>query len=371
MVSSENHTWEQELSQAIVRQRLKKETKIIVISTITSFNKERFQRTIDKSKQKKMLIVDEAHRFTTRPESLKGQFQYMLGLSATPFSGRNTAKGEELMAFFGGRVFNLPIEIALEKGFLVNYYYHPIFVEATEDEEEKFRKKTAQIAGCFHNGICIDPENLALHLRARLRIISMAQEKIDRIEDILKAIKEPDHFIVYCGDGRLYDDSDDEIRHIQFVMKKLSALKYKSSQFTASENMSERMQLVEAFNGGAIDALVAIRCLDEGINIPSIEGALVLSSNDDYREFVQRRGRILRTYGNKKYANIYDVIVLPSRATTKMAEIELRRYYEYARLALNKDALLQELETIATDYGLELSEFITTFDEGKEAELDD
>jgi superfamily II DNA or RNA helicase len=176
---------------------------------------------------------------------------------------------------------------------------------------------------------------------------------------------------VYCGDGRLYDDSDDEIRHIQFVMKKLSALKYKSSQFTASENMSERMQLVEAFNGGAIDALVAIRCLDEGINIPSIEGALVLSSNDDYREFVQRRGRILRTYGNKKYANIYDVIVLPSRATTKMAEIELRRFYEYARLALNKDALLQELETIATDYGLELSEFITTFDEGKEAELDD
>lgn len=68
----------------------------------------------------------------------------MLGLSATPFSGKNTVKGIELMNFFGGQVFNLPIEAALEKGFLVKYYYYPIFVNATPDEEERFRKKSAQ-----------------------------------------------------------------------------------------------------------------------------------------------------------------------------------------------------------------------------------
>src|SRR5699024_11635041 len=67
----------------------------------------------------------------------------------------------------------------------------------------------------------------------------------------------------------------------------------------------------DLFNKGEISALVAIRCLDEGINIPSIKSALILSSNDDYREFVQRRGRILRTYKEKKSAKIYDVIVLP------------------------------------------------------------
>ena len=207
-------------------------------------------------------------------------------------------------------------------------------------------------------------------MRARLRIISMAQEKIDKIEDILGVIKEPDHFIVYCGDGRV-QDNDSEIRHIQFVMRKLAELKRKSSQFTASENMTERMDLVDAFNIGAIDALVAIRCLDEGINIPSIQGALILSSNDDYREFVQRRGRILRMYGNKKSANIYDVIVLPSPMTPKMAEIELRRYYEYARLAINNDTLLKDLSRIATQYGLNISEFVAQYDEGKERELDD
>lgn len=371
MVSSENQGWEQQLNQEIVRQRMRKETQIIVISTITSFNLKRFQQILYKSKQEKLLIVDEAHRFTNRPEFLKTQFQYMLGLSATPFSGRNTAKGLELMNFFGGQVFNLPIEAALDKGFLVKYYYHPIFVYATNDEEERFRKKSSQIAGCFRNGVCIDPENLALHLRARLRIISMAQEKIDRINEILSYVKEKSHFIVYCGDGKLYDNNNEEIRHINFAKRALIDYGYKPSQFTAAENMAKRMELVEQFNEGAIDALVAIRCLDEGINIPSIQGALILSSNDDYREFVQRRGRILRVDGVKKYANIYDVIVLPSYETGKMAEIEFRRFYEYARLAENKDELLAQLEHLAADYGLEMNDFITIFDDEVEGELDD
>lgn len=371
MVSSENHSWEQQLTQAIVRQRLKKDTQIIVISTITSFNLERFKHTIAKSKQDKLLIVDEAHRFTKRPDELKDQYRFMLGLSATPFSGKDTAKGQELMAYFGGQVFDLPIEKALDKGFLVKYYYYPLFVYASDAEEESFRKRSAQIAGCFRNGVCIDPENLALHLRARLRIISMAQEKVERIDEILDQVNEKDHFIVYCGDGRLHDDSDEEIRHIQFVKKVLSKRGLKASQFTASENMAERMDLVELFNDGDIDVLAAIRCLDEGINIPSIKGALILSSNDDYREFVQRRGRILRTYGDKKHANIYDVIVLPSYETPKMAEIELRRFYEYARLAENKDDLLKQISSIAAKYGLEEQDYIATFDDAKEADLDD
>ena len=372
MISSENHGWEDQLTKAIVRQKIDKDTQIVAISTITSFNLDRFKKIISKSKQEKLLIVDEAHRFTNRPPELVTQYKYMLGLSATPFSGKNTAKGLDLMNFFGGQVFSLPIEKALEKGFLVKYYYYPIFVNATPDEEDRFRKKSAQIAGCFNKkGVCIDPENLALHLRARLRIIAMAQEKIDRIDKILTEVKERDHLIVYCGDGKLYNDNNEEIRHINFAKEALIRKKYKPSQFTASENMAKRMELVDMFNEGAIDALVAIRCLDEGINIPSITGALILASNDDYREFVQRRGRILRTYGTKQYANIYDVIVLPSVETEKMAEIEFRRFYEYARLAENKDELLLQLETLAGDYGLELDNFVATFDEEKEADLDD
>jgi superfamily II DNA or RNA helicase len=131
------------------------------------------------------------------------------------------------------------------------------------------------------------------------------------------------------------------------------------------------MSLVKAFNSCDIDALVAIRCLDEGINIPSIKGALILSSNDDYREFVQRRGRILRKYPGKEYANIYDVIVLPSYSTPKMAEIEFRRFHEYAKLAINKDELCMQLNDLCNEYGLILEEFVTKFDDIKEDDLDD
>ena len=120
--------------------------------------------------------------------------------------------------------------------------------------------------------------------------------------------------------------------------------------------MNDRIKLVEAFNKGDISALAAIRCLDEGINIPSIESALILSSNDDYREFVQRRGRILRTYKNKKYANIYDVIVLPSPDMTTWASIEFRRYYEYARLAINSEELMENLNDELYSYGLTLED---------------
>ena len=123
-----------------------------------------------------------------------------------------------------------------------------------------------------------------------------------------------------------------------------------AAKFTASENIDERMRLIDSFNKGFIEYLVAIRCLDEGINIPSIKSALILSSNDNYREFVQRRGRILRQYKGKSIAHIYDVIVLPTLGNRNFAEIELRRFYEYSRLALNKDDLMSQLEELLESY---------------------
>ncbi len=335
MVSSENPNWETQITNEIIRKKYQPNNQIIIISTIASFNMERFNIALFKSKEDKLLIVDEAHRFTNRTNELKNQFKYMLGLSATPFSGASAKKGLELMQFFGGQVFSLPIEKALGK-YLVNYYYRPIFVDATEDEEGRFKHHSQKIASCFRNNVCIDPDQLVKALRNRLRVISMAEEKKTRIEEIFDQIKEKDHFVVYCGDGKLFDDNtNEEMRHIRFVKGELDKHGYKPSQFTAKENMQERMELVDEFNKGNITALSAIRCLDEGINIPSIKGALILSSNDDYREFVQRRGRILRKHDGKQDATIYDVIVLPSDDLQAWAKIELRRFLEYARLAIN------------------------------------
>ena len=353
IVSSENPQWEQQINHEVIRKKYNPNNQIIIISTIASFRMDRFMSALRKSKDDKLLIVDEAHRFSDRPEELKNDFKYMLGLSATPFSGTSAQKGMELMEFFGGQVFNLPIEVALERGFLVPYYYHPIYVYATEDEEGKFRYHTQRILSCFKNNRCINPDLLVKSLRNRLRVISMAEAKQTQIDEIINRISERDHFVVYCGDGRLFDNnSGEELRHIQSVKRVLTAHGFKSSQFTATENMAVRMELVDAFNKGEISAMAAIRCLDEGINIPSIKSALILSSNDDYREFVQRRGRILRKYDNKAFANIYDVIVLPAHDMQGWAKIELRRFHEYARLALNWADLELELQSQLAMYGL-------------------
>lgn len=353
MVSSENPTWETQITQEIIRKKYDVQNQIIIISTIASFKMERFSKVINKSNEKKLLIVDEAHRFTERDDTLKETYEYLLGLSATPYSGSSPQRGIELMEWFGGQVFNLPIESALERGFLVPYNYFPIYVYSTEEEENKFKYHTQRILSCFKNNKCINPDLLVKSLRNRLRIISMAEEKTIKIDDIINRIEENDHFVVYCGDGKLFDQNfGEELRHIQSIKRVLTAHGYKSSQFTATESMTDRMELVDAFNKQEISALAAIRCLDEGINIPSIKSALILSSNDDYREFVQRRGRILRTYKGKDFANIYDVIVLPSHDMQGWAKIELRRFREYARLALNWDELENELHSHLVAYGL-------------------
>lgn len=357
MVSSENPKWEQQISQEIIRKKYNPDNQIIIISTIASFKMRRFLNAIEKSADEKLLIVDEAHRFTARPDTLKETFKYMLGLSATPYSGTSPQKGLELVKWFGGQVFNLSIEIALERGYLVPYNYYPIYVNATEEDEGKFKYHTQRILSCFKNNVCINPDLLVKSLRNRLRVISMADEKSLRIHEIIERISEKDHVVVYCGDGKLFDeDAGEEIRHIQSIKRVLTDLGYKTSQFTATENMAIRMELVDAFNKQEISALAAIRCLDEGINIPSIKSALILSSNDDYREFVQRRGRILRTYGTKEYANIYDVIVLPSRDMQGWAKIEFRRFHEYARLALNWTDLESDLNNHLMTYGLSIED---------------
>lgn len=352
LVSSENPKWDVQVTNAIVKSKYDSTAQVIVISTIASF-KNKLVNIILKYSGKRLLIVDEAHRFTNHPEALKKIFPYMLGLSATPFSGTSAAKGSELMRFFGGQVFNLPIEEALEKGFLVPYYYYPIYVSANDEEERKFNNQSRIMASCFRNGKLVDVDTFVKAHRNRLRIISMIDEKQTKLPQIISQIKEQDHFVVYCGDGKLFDNSSgEEIRHIQSVKKVLSEFEYKASQFTATENMQDRMMLVDSFNKGEISALAAIRCLDEGINIPSIKSALILSSNDDYREFVQRRGRILRKYNGKQYAKIYDVIALPSDNMDQWAKIELRRFNEYAKLARNWRDLKNELDNLLIRYGM-------------------
>lgn len=361
-------------------QALKNYRPIIVITTIKSFLLGRYVNLYDKIDFDRLLIVDEAHNFANQiSDDLSIKYPYKLGLSATPVFGTDEEKTNRLLSWFGGQVVDLPIEKALGK-YLVNYEYHPIFVNATESDEKKFSKATTlMLSGIdlVRNKI-IDEEKFTLGYRGRLRAISMAEEKHERIAEIFSNIEDKDHTIIYCSDGRsLFDGKQDEMRHLEYILQLIntscltSVGSGKASKFTATEDIQERMQLIDSFNKGYIEYLVAIRCLDEGINIPSIKSALILSSNDNYREFVQRRGRILRLYPGKDIANIYDVIVLPSIANKSFAQIEFRRYYEYSRLALNSETLLNQLDSYLSRYDLTYEDIKFNNDYAYGGDLDD
>ena len=352
-VASEFANWENDLINELITLKYGDSKGIIVITTIASFVLNRFVQTISKYNGEKLLIVDEAHRFYNKiANNDYNDYQYKLGLSATPVFGKNVEKAKGLLKFFGGKVFELPIQEAIGK-YLVNYKYTPITIGISKQDEEKFKKITQQMKYCFDkDGKMIEPEKYVELHRARLRILSMTETKRAALVDLLQSKNFGDHFIVYCGDGKVYGTQAQELRHLDDIKILLNKYNYRPSQFTASESMNEREILIDLFNKGDISSLVAIKCLDEGINIPSIETAIILSSNDDYREFVQRRGRILRQYKNKKYAEIIDFVIIPSIDSIDIAKIELRRFYEYARLAINHDDLKNDLVKYLNKYNI-------------------
>lgn len=370
-VSSENPDWSVEIKNEIIHSKYDESMQLIIISTIASFQTDRFREAISGYTGKKLLIVDEAHRFTHPVGNIQEEYQYMLGLSATPYRGKNAESGKQLMDFFGGQVYNLPIDLALQKKCLVPYTYHPVYVHSTAEEELSFANYTQKIPSCFNSqGVCINPDYLVTLLRSRLRVIAMAEAKLQKLDEFLTEHDRLSHFVVYCGDGKVLNGSDQEKRHIEIVRKMLYDHGYTAAQFTAQESMQDRMHLISAFDKGIFNALAAIRCLDEGVNIPSIESALILASNDDYREFVQRRGRILRKNPGKSAAKIYDLVVLPSLKAPGIAAIELRRFAEYARLADNRSDLKPELERLKAVYNLSDQE-INVFEFEEQGEMID
>ena len=170
------------------------------------------------------MVIDEAHNFINKIGIEKYNYDYKLGLSATPVFGNNLQKTDDLLSFFGGLVYSLPIEKAIGVH-LVDYYYHPLYATPTDDEEKDFNKQSGKIARCFKDGILVDPDGFSSAYRERLRIISMVEDKLNSIDKYIDEINKDDHFIVYCSDGKLID-SGNEKRHIQYVTDVLNKKGY-------------------------------------------------------------------------------------------------------------------------------------------------
>jgi superfamily II DNA or RNA helicase len=278
-----------------------------------------------------------------------------LGLSATPEIFYSKNKTERLMNFFGGIVAEYSLEDAIREQKLVPYKYYPHFVKLTEEEKVKYNEITKKIVRLI--GYDIEDMNdkyahfsglLEILLFSRARIIYGAEGKIKELENIVTDIANQKNLIIYCGPTSYLNENNnntekDSLTQLETVNKLLGNMDIKFAQYTSKETEIERKNALQAFTSGDYSTLVAIKCLDEGVNIPQIERAIIMASSTNPREFVQRRGRILRTYPGKTHSEIHDFVVFDSEYPL-LCKKEISRVVEFSKLAINKDELIASLD---------------------------
>lgn len=304
-----------------------------------------------------LLLVDEAHNFGSKKllKTLEINFQYRLALSATLDRYNDENGTESLYNFFGKKCIEYSLERAINEDKLTPYYYYPIIVYLTEDELIKYEALSAEIAKCIikkENRVIKITERGKILLLKRSRLVAGAVNKIVVLRELMRKYHDKHNMLIYCGATNLMQqDVDDicvkeDVRQIDYISQILN-LEYDmiTAQFTSKENKLEREHRLEQFKNKDINALIAIKCLDEGINIPQIDTAFILASTTNPKEYIQRRGRVLRKAPDKLYASIYDFITLP-RAIENIDKInnidlslvkkELIRLNEFKRIAINK-----------------------------------
>jgi superfamily II DNA or RNA helicase len=304
------------------------------------------------------IIVDEAHNLTKGNLSalVKLNPQFKLGLSAT-IQRFSESESEEIVRFFTtGDTFYYGIEDAIDNDFLSKYEYHPIFVRLTEEENERFQLKSKLLAQEL-NKKEPDSEVIDKLRRERSLILKQASGKIEKLRELAEEGYNFVNSVVYCGQGK--DDEGELI--IDSVTRTLYDNGLVVSQFT-SRTLNRKRVLYE-FEQGYFDTLVAIKCFDEGVDVPKLDKIYIMASDSALRQTVQRRGRVLRKCkeSGKTIAYIYDMVVLPAveagtYGSDGLLKIELARAKEYNRLALNMDANEMKFSDIEKTYHIIINE---------------
>lgn len=377
---SQQKDWFRRLERAIFNQELNVPGSefFLFICTNATFATDRVQNALKKIKGNTLLMVDEAHnagaaRFNV---CLTDQYKYRLALSATIDRHGDKEGTEKLFQFFGDKCITYTLEEAIETQKLTPYYYHPIITTLDPDELEKYYELTHEMSKCimFHKdgtkGLSERGKRIALK---RARLIAGGRQKILALEKAIQPYIHDKHILVYCGattmlseNADISDTDSEDIRQIEAVSSLLgNKLGMKTARFTSNESVDERSTLKKEFARGDLQALVAIKCLDEGVNIPAIKTAFILASTTNPKEYIQRRGRVLRKHKDKEFAVIYDFITLPRpiggvhylteaqrKLELSLVKNELKRAEEFARISRNRPEAMKVIEPVKEAYAI-------------------
>ena len=336
----------------------------MMITVNNTLCKDTFQDLLNRSVSEKLLIADEMHNLGS-PEfrkSLNRNINLRLGLSATPIRHGDEDGTQILREYFGETVYEYTLQQAIDSGQLCKYYYYPILCPLNDEEMEKYSTLTNKISRLYAiNRNDDEHENtIAKLLIERARLISMIESKTKYLEELLSNRQDSKFNLIYCGDAS--DTNEKQINKIIALLG--NKLKMRANKITAEETPQERKLILNQFADGELQALVAIKCLDEGVDIPRTETAYILSSSTNPRQYIQRRGRVLRKSKGKQFAKIYDFIAIPDllkvpNLSTKafgversLIKRELDRINNFSNLALNYGEANQVLSDIRKKYQL-------------------
>lgn len=322
-------------------------------------------------------------RVLDRIDSIK--YLRRIGLSATPSRQFDDWGNQKINEFFGcadGFTFEYSMREAIDNGFLCRYYYYPHIVRLNTVEMLEYLKISSQLSKFYNydkDSFAQSNDILMALLLKRKRIIHKAQNKETIFESILRERhKEKGNLkytLVYVPEGNKPDavsdvfdtkdslDSDDEAKHL--IDRYTQIVCNISTKTTVREFTSDskgRSKILDDFASGKLEVLTSMKCLDEGVDVPRSEMAIFCASTGNPRQFVQRRGRILRKHKDKHRAIIHDLIVAPCVSTAEdsywmernLLKIELKRVRDFASLSENADYTYQELEDITSYYNLNI-----------------
>ena len=354
------HNWQGELSNRLYNLSANPQSFLTIITTNSSLMSTGFQSQLKYFPAKTLIVGDEAHNLGSNriESSLPRNIGLRLALSATPERQYDELGTEALVNYFGNIIQpEFTLAEAIKQGALVNYLYYPVFVELTVAESMNYAQLTQRIGWNLNkNPSFKDNDTLTSLLTKRSRLIATAANKLVCLEELMKSRLDTSHTLFYCGDGYL----DNDVRQIDGVTQLLGKkLGYRVNTYTTDTSLEARENLRRQFESGELQGLVAIRCLDEGIDIPAIKTAVILASSSNPRQFIQRRGRILRPYPGKKQATLFDMIVIPPNLERDVWQVErsllkkeIMRFMTFAELADNAREAIDKLLELQARYEL-------------------
>ena len=362
------------------------DTSFIVIVTYASLPRPKFQGYFSQLPNDTILIADETHNLGSQgilrilPNI---HLEKRIGLSATPHRKFDELGNNAIQEFFDDEppyIVSYSMEEALKIGWLCKYTYYPHVVKLTVQEMKNYRELSLQLLrmGLFDKdtGAFRSSPEIEMLLLKRKRIIHKAANKLEAFRNILRdeydKRKDLKYTLVYVPEGieSNFDNIDfsveteDENRLINEYTKAVSQTddSVMVKQFTS--NSVNREEILKNFEAGNIHVLTSMKCLDEGVDVPRSELAIFCASTGNPRQFIQRRGRVLRLHDDKIHATIHDLVVVPEVGSEEntfemekgLVKKELERVVDFANLAMNKSDTYQTLKNILDYYSLNLND---------------